>query len=328
AKRAPMAPGQEQQAQATRDALLKACRSTEHDRVIISGEGMSSLSGDDLEGLKSFLREAGAEQIKVLAWVRAPRSFMESQLQQHLKRDVTYEFPWPNYRRRFEKFERVFGRENTTLLNFDPPSFADRCAVTEFCARVDVARPAEVVRNNESLSHDGAALMFVYHHVRRTILGRANAVGEGATGFAVRRLTAGLEGPRLRLSAQVARAIWQAHAGDVAWVAERLDKPFDESPESYRDEHAAAISDVSDLLRLSETALAHLRKLGLPEPASSSGTATYVAYGVAIQNWLQQRAASGAPAVARVPRVAGKRAAVALPRVRTCGRARTPEAIA
>jgi len=103
--------------------------------LLISGEGMSydhKRAEKGLIAMAEYLREHSGEDVRVIAYVRPPRSFMSSWFQQKSRGTIRnfmidpdarrwQTVPnayWPRYRVRFEKFDTIFGRENVTLKPF------------------------------------------------------------------------------------------------------------------------------------------------------------------------------------------------------------------
>jgi len=155
--------------------------------LLISDEGFSMLPGRRVEALFNALRNC-PEDIRVIAYVRPPRSFMSSQFQQQCKKRFinlnghALDAHWPLYRRRFERLDTLFGRENVTPKPFQRERLEGGDVVLDFAREIGVAlEPGEVIRVNESMSLKVVALLYVFwrfgqqldllekYHVRRFV---------------------------------------------------------------------------------------------------------------------------------------------------------------
>ena len=138
--------------------------------LLISGEGMSydhKRAEKGLIAMAEYLREHSGEDVRVIAYVRPPRSFMSSWFQQMCKRGsyrdmATPGVYWPRYRVRFEKLDTVFGRDNVTLKPFQRDRLEGGDVVLDFAREIGFAlNPGEVVCANESMSLEAVALLYV-----------------------------------------------------------------------------------------------------------------------------------------------------------------------
>ena len=189
----------------TRQDLRVQLRKSTASRLILSAEGIISLSREELEGLRDFV--AGhVGNIRLIAYVRPPKGYIESYFHYYVKYvNVIYIYParfYPNYRLNFEKFDQVFGAENVELKKFDPRELKNSCVVEDFCARVGVeVDTSRIVRANEGLSCEALALLYAYNK------------------FGARRAP----GPRTMLEHRLlVNKVLERHAEDLAWMERRL----------------------------------------------------------------------------------------------------------
>lgn len=236
-----------------------------HRTPVFSGEDMSSTSVEILRGLRDFLAAHGY-RAAVRAYVRPAAGFISSSFQQRLKVEpirFSAEDNYPGYRRRFEPVESVFGRDAIRYWLFDPAQLAGGNAVTDFCQRcgLPLPPPEAIVRANESLSRTAVALLYLQKH---------HAPPEEPGPEAVRllrriqRVLQGIAGPRFVLGAALVEPVLREHAGDLAWMTERLPGAdlgglAQEGPEAVQSE-----------AHLIELGLAAMReqaaRLGMPRP--------------------------------------------------------------
>ena len=140
---------------------------------VISGEKLSStLVADEIETLKTFL-SAWFEDIRIIVYIRDPRSYMSSAFQQSAKTTAVLfglEPFVPEYHRRIGDWIKVFGREKIDAVLYDRKTFDQGSIIHDFARRIgaDVARVSSMQRN-ESLRAEGLALTYA---IRNTIASR------------------------------------------------------------------------------------------------------------------------------------------------------------
>lgn len=201
-------------------------RAPERD-VIISAEALSLLDKPGVVALRDFLAPHFSV-IKVVAYVRPPLGFMNSAFQQQLKHGKTafrFAAARPKYRRRFEKFEEIFGRGNVILRKFNPAAFPNGCIVADFCRMLGIQGPPpdQVRRVNESLCREACGILYAY---------RKYGPGFGVGRTVVREnnwIVAALAAMRGRKFLVARRRLRKAmDMDDVRWMEQRLGKPLKE----------------------------------------------------------------------------------------------------
>lgn len=153
--------------QKMRQRLAKAIEGTRKENIILSSESLSMIEKRGIEALHEFLKPM-FDEIRVVGYVRPPMGFMTSFFQQRVKAghgEFSFKSTLPCYKKRFKKFDMVFGKENVILRRFDPASFPGGCIVADFCGLIGIDPPAEgeVKRVNESLSREACGILYAYH---------------------------------------------------------------------------------------------------------------------------------------------------------------------
>ncbi len=234
-------------AQEMRAALATFLRSTTQDKLIVSGESASVLGYDGVRAMIEFCRPH-VDQIVVVAFIRPPRSFAVSMLQQQMRIGQTLDAftrgILPTYRRRFQPYVKTKGVAVRFQLYASQELIRD-CSLATFLsvigAPADLYGALKVKRANSGMSRLAAALALA-----------ANAAvpvfGEGRVPNAARaeslsRLISDLPGPPFRVpDAVIARHFRDVGvARDFAWMESVLGRRFsDVEPEVSRAEMDAA----------------------------------------------------------------------------------------
>lgn len=245
----------------TRRRLTRSLQNCQRDTVIISAETMSALlRKDEIQAMKDFLQPL-CEEIRVIGYVRPPVSFKNSIFQEavkHGKGVFNIAEVKVNYRRRFKKFDDVFGQENVILRKFDPATFPHQCIVADFCQQIGIAEPPReaVQRTNESLSREGCGILYAYRK-----FGPGFGVGRYVVKENIRLLAMiqGVPGPRFKGSRRLMSAPLAAESKDIRWMEKRLGVSL---KESLKDD-GTEVDNEADLLRIPRSACkAMVAKLG------------------------------------------------------------------
>lgn len=238
-------------------------------RLIVSGEGAMQLSTAEL---RSLARALGARDAAttVHAYVRPPAAYATSVFQQHIKNGRMTRFDlrtrFCDYRERFEKLDRAFGREQVLLRKFDPRGFEGQCVVRDFCRWIALDGEPEALRSNESLNSEVVRLLYIFHRmVEAGVVER----GDTKTHNARVRALAGIDGDRLRFAPSLLRRHLDARQDDTAWMEERLGVSLHES---LGDDGPGDIAAEADLWALRPQTVERLRELaGARAPAGVRG---------------------------------------------------------
>ncbi|NYS78425.1 hypothetical protein HZS80_12025 [Halomonas glaciei] len=203
---------------------LEAVRNTQEYQVI-SGEGICHLPENSLIKLRDFFA-SHFECIEVIGYVRPPASFMASVFQQLVKNHglarLRGEAYYPHYREKFEKFDRVFGRENVTLRLFKPEHLVGGDAVVDFCHLLgESILQEQIQRANKSLSLEAISVLFAY---RREGPQYANYKGKARDNNALVASLEGFGSRKLHFASILIDPILENHREDIEWMEQRLDQ--------------------------------------------------------------------------------------------------------
>ena len=186
--------------------------------IVISAEAMVHLTGDELDELLTFIPH---ETIKVIGYVREPRSFMSSACQERVKsgmHDLETARLFPHYRTLFGKFVE---RLPTELYHFDPARLRNACVVQDFCARAGIdIKPDEVVNRNEALCREAIKLLYCWNIWR-------HAAGlTSRKSWVLPAALIGMKGVAFRLAEHFTKLPVRNNAAAIAWVENLLGSPF------------------------------------------------------------------------------------------------------
>lgn len=240
---APLTPAQGAAEQARhRDRIAAAIAADPERDLVFSGEAVTTLDHEEVGRLVTLLEPHG--NLRVIAYVREPRGFLESSLQQRIKSglcDFAAERTGPIYRHRFESLEAAVGRERITYVPYERDALRGRCVVQDFCLRIGLELdPAQVVIANEGISQAGLALLMAHSRWRRS---QALPRRAGPRRRRLTELCAQLPGAKLVLSEAYLDVALGRIADDIAWMEARMDRAF--PPANPRD---GGIDGPEDLL--------------------------------------------------------------------------------
>jgi hypothetical protein len=234
--------------EAMRADLERAVAAAGERTLLISGEDISVLPPADLARLREYFRRF-SDKLAIVGYVRPPAAFMTSGFQQRVKggsvERVSLEREYRNYRKTFEKFDEVFGRENVALWKFDPASFPGGCAVRDFCSRLGIPLPAErITRLNESLSREAVSLLYTYCKLAR---GQGAPALRAPEGQRIGELIArDIGNQKFRFSPEVTRPILEKNRGDIEWMEARLGASLHEELGEHRPGDVRGEEDLLD----------------------------------------------------------------------------------
>jgi len=238
------------------DKNIQQCKS---ERMIISGEGIIGLSKDELEDLKSFLSDY-FKKIKVIAYIRPPGEYIESYFQELVKLGTgkfVVENIFPKYKTTFEKFDDVFGRDNTEYRMFDKKTLKNGDVVSDFFSWCDIGKKfisGNRYTANESLSKNAISLLYIYHKFGPGYGKGPNVIREN--NMMISRLK-NIDGDKLRFSREILEKIFSKNIEEVRWIESRLGVDFHENTAS----DTTTVSSEADLLNVSDEILIKLGNL-------------------------------------------------------------------
>lgn len=230
----------------TKKRLIRSIKSGGADNMIISGEGLAAaLSFEELMEMKKFLYKFFLN-ITIVAYVRPPGAFASSHLQQKVKGGL-YNFDlkgiYPHYRKKLEKYDSVFGKENVHIWKFDPELFFGGDVVLDFCHRLNIKMdPSCIERENESITKEALSLLYIYRKFGSGYGTGRKSRYENAKLIQKLRI---IGNTKIRLTADIIKSIKEIHADDIQWIEERMKMSFDETIKGEK----GNIASESDMLQ-------------------------------------------------------------------------------
>ncbi|MCP5533547.1 MAG: hypothetical protein H7A48_10270 [Akkermansiaceae bacterium] len=229
-----------------RERLAAAITRSKAGTIIMSAEALPLVDKDGIGRLKEFLAPF-FDEIRVIGYVRPPVSFKVSIFQEMVKGgrskfelgDIKL-----NYRRKFEKFDTHFGRENVVLRKFDPSSFADGCTVSDFFATIGLTPPPRetIKRTNESMSLGACGILYVY---RRFGPGYGSGPGVVAENLQLIKILLAMKGDKFSAAPSIVANGLEKEAADIRWMESRLGASLSENLTE-----AHGITSEADLLNI------------------------------------------------------------------------------
>lgn len=249
----------------TRALLAQEIKDCKEDVFLISGERISIASAETLTRFREFIMPL-CDSLRVIGYVRPPHGLMQSHFQQHLKGGLSgtyYSFEpeklYHNYRRRFEKFDEVFGKDHVTLKVFDRSCLTDGDIVADFFTEIGLDVPQmDNTEANTSMSLETVSLLYTMRKFGPKVDFNAPGVSR-REGRVVTRMSR-IKGRSFSISPTVTAPIIEAHKDDIQWMEERLGAPMSENLTEKPD----AVVSEDDFLRVAmEVADEALKTLGL-----------------------------------------------------------------
>ncbi|WP_161487656.1 hypothetical protein, partial [Sulfitobacter sp. HI0021] len=223
-----------------------------------------------------------SHDITVIGYSRPPSDFITSAYQQNLKikkvssvsrndksPQLEAVLEMPRYRARFEKIDRIFGRDAVRLREFSRESLFGSDVVQDFAHEISVAPLAEdqILRTNESLSLEAVALLYLHRKLSGGFVSGFKRAAEANMAFISRLATIGRR--KFAFSPQMLAPILEKERDDIAWMEERLGHPFSEAGTAHPD----AIGSLDDLTVIALKQYDTVQEL-LGKQATSGGQAT------------------------------------------------------
>jgi len=205
---------------AGKDKIRKAAADSGDRPVILSSEGAYRyLMADDVARMRAFV-DPLFDDVQLVAYVRDPFEFISAGFHNWIKGHglATFTLEYQPYRR-FEKFDRVFGRKRVRLWKYDRTGFPDGDVVAHFCASLGLPR-LESAPVNVTLCRPAVSAIF---RLNRLAAGSGGQLpGFRAARKAIIREFPHRDWPKFRLSPQVIAPVVERHAKDLAWIEERI----------------------------------------------------------------------------------------------------------
>ncbi len=219
---------------ASRDALARFLAEAPGPRLVISGESISLLSPEAKQRMLAAFRPA-LDRITVIGFVRPPRSFIASAIQQHINGGQTLEQirgaqVAPHYRVRFEPFLSAPEVAETRLQLYTPQALDHGCSVATFLRLIGAPGALypllSVVRANPGGSHLSRVLSLAAN-AAVPVFGPDGSPNPGRASRLTRFLN-DLAGPRYRVPERLIAEGLAENAEDIAWMERHLGIVFAE----------------------------------------------------------------------------------------------------
>lgn len=230
-----------------RTRLAAAIAATQQDTIIMSAEALPLIDRDGIARLKEFL-EPLFDEIRVVGYVRPPVSYKISIFQEMVKGGRSrFDIVGIKiqYRRKFEKFDEVFGRDKVTLKKFDPGSFEHGCTVSDFFATLGLVPPDRetIGRANESMTRGACGILFAY---RKFGSGYGSGPGVVAENLRLIDVLLAMKGPKFSAARSMVAEGLAAEERDLKWVEDRLGETLSEAIS----DDGGAVSSERELLEI------------------------------------------------------------------------------
>ena len=233
-----------------RKDLEETVRSYKGEVCIFSGEALTEalFTPQSIAALREFLLPL-FDEIRVIGYVRPPMQYKISRYQESIKASMSHFNPGKvglNYRKRFEKWDEVFGIENVRLVKFNPATFPNRCAVADFCVQIGIGLPEslKIRRFNESLSRSACGILYAYRRFGPGYGSGNIARLENASLIRVLRMMGGKK-------FEVSRSLLEPapeEREDIDWMERRLGVSLEET----KQDDGSEIACEEDLLKVSQ----------------------------------------------------------------------------
>jgi len=278
--------------------------------MLLSAEEVFNFRPSETAALLTLF-SSQSRHVQLVAYVRPIRGFMESHFNQVLAepgRTLPKEtFAWVTHSNTWGKQiqikDDVFGRDRVTLWPFSPAHFPQGCVVQDFCRRVGMKSPHEVIhRSNERLALPAIRLLYAY----RT-LGPGYGVGPSVmteNANLLRHLEK-LTGPRFHLHSEWLDDYCRRNETDITWLESRLGASLRDGMGQDKDEHAIRVE--SDLWAFSPESLGWLaERTGTSFRKLAHGDPSDVAAAVHLLRWIPVNGQSTEQHLGVSPSFAGK----------------------
>ncbi|GAB6142402.1 hypothetical protein JCM14076_31310 [Methylosoma difficile] len=219
--------------------------------VIISGEEINVLCEEEIILMRGFLYKY-FDKVTVVAYVRPPSQYISSAFQQGVKDGSIKVFNidkyYRSYRQLFEKFDKVFGKENVVLWEYNSKNFKNGCVVQDFCNKLEIILKSEsIVRSNDSLSKDAVSLFYIYNK----FCGKASFQER----LKLRGILSSISNQKFIFSNALISSVLLKNSQDIGWIEDRTGISLSYENIDCKD---IGVSSEQDLLSVSRSALNEL----------------------------------------------------------------------
>jgi len=232
--------------------------------ILFSAEYISVASEHELEAFNRLIQSCECS-FRILVYVRPPYSLMNSSFQQRLKAgELVLSEPhklWPNYRKRIERLEKVFGSDSVDIRLFSPKSLVEGCAVRDLASYLNIPLPAErVISTNKTLSAEAIALLYVSRMNRSSQFGDARI--NIHKNYLLARSLREVGSKKLLLGLSLLEPVIEPNISELEWLADRLGLKTIIDSEIYtqnQQSNLVTVESINDLEELAEQAASELK---------------------------------------------------------------------
>jgi hypothetical protein len=162
--------------------------------------------------------------VKIIAYVRSPGSYISSAFQELIKAGMStfnLNSGHPNYRRRFENFDQIFGKKNVQLIYFNPKKLKNNDIVSDFLTQTKLSDNIDTsVRINESLSLEATALLYVFNKYTAK---RLNIVEKERIRSKLIEFVRHIGKKKFILKSNILKNIVENNKADIEWIEKRME---------------------------------------------------------------------------------------------------------
>ncbi len=198
----------------SRERIIQSLKALPPNRnVIFSAEEISVLTLPELRWLAEDFEQFSNHKLIAIGYLRPPESYVNSLVQQNLKRKFTKlgdQKVSIRYKKRIGRFNVVFGRKNMKVKMFHPDALKNGDVVVDFCHEIGCATaPKTVERSNESLSLAAMQILYTY----RTRFPTYSRIDDALIQCLLQK-----KGVKFRMSANLISKITNWSADDFDWL--------------------------------------------------------------------------------------------------------------
>jgi len=222
----------------TRARLIREFSAIEDTTTLVSAEDATALPLLDVNALAEFLRPF-FDKIEILAYVRAPRSQINSMIQQQVRKGFELEQllaapPAIQYRERLEPYFSVFGAKNVSVKPFAPNLLHRECIIADVLHHIEFSdtlyNQLAIVRKNDALSWP--ATLYLNALNKKLPLYENGKINKKRQKHLIANARK-IKGEKFALPYSYLNQVCSAHTEDIAWVEEKLGtklEPIDVQP--------------------------------------------------------------------------------------------------
>jgi hypothetical protein len=253
--------------------IKKALAQNVSGKMVISGEGLSDLSFDEIERLKALL-DPYAAGYRIIVYVRDPYEFATSAFLQRLKSGSTLDnprrrLPLPEYRNKLQPYIDAFGRENVDIRIFDRRRFIGGDLISDFLAAIgeppELARSLNVEHANQSMSHEAAVILSETNAAVPILINRR---ANRARAFGFHIYIVGIKGERFAIEPSHYLQHEPEISPDIEWlnqiIGEQVFGPADPKPASVPSWGQSTLDSIRGVLAGMASELQKLEKNQYP----------------------------------------------------------------